>query len=128
MKHLFHYWKTLVVTAVILYGSLLREPHFKLPPVENADKWVHGLMYAALGGVLLWDLLRDRQIGWKTGQRTGFAALMSILYGGVIELLQEHFFYPRTGDWFDWLADIIGTGIGCLVIGLFYKYGRRVAK
>jgi VanZ family protein len=32
-----------------------------------------------------------------------------IVYGGVIELLQENFFPPRTGDWSDWVADALGS-------------------
>lgn len=127
MRRALRYWECAVVAAVILYGSLIREPHFQLPPVEGADKWAHGLMYFGLGATLLWDMLRDRQQGWKLWVT---ALAVPIVYGGVIEILQEKFFYPRTGDWLDWLADIAGTVVGC---GVAYAanrwwYGRRVEK
>lgn len=110
-----------------MYGSLIREPHFQLPPVEGADKWVHILMYLGLGATLMWDMLRDRQQGWKLWL---IALMVPMVYGGVIEILQENFFYPRTGDWWDWLADIVGTIAGCVAaysVNHWWR-GRRVAK
>lgn len=127
MRRALRYWECAVVAAVILYGSLIREPHFQLPPVEGADKWVHILMYLGLGATLMWDMLRDRQQGWKLWL---IALVVPMVYGGVIEILQENFFYPRTGDWLDWLADIVGTIAGCVAaysVNHWWR-GRRVAK
>lgn len=127
MRRALRYWECTVVAAIILYGSLIREPHFQLPPVEGADKWAHALMYLGLGATLMWDMLRDRQRGWKLWVT---ALAVPIVYGGVIEILQENFFYPRTGDWWDWLADIVGTVTGCVVaygINGWWR-GRRVEK
>jgi hypothetical protein len=43
--------------------------------------------------------------------------------------LQERFFYPRTGDWMDWVADVLGVVLG---IGLWWigekMYERRMVK
>ena len=127
MRRALRYWECAVVADIILYGSLIREPHFQLPPVEGADKWAHVLMYLGLGATLMWDMLRDRQHGWKLWVT---ALAVPIVYGGVIEILQENFFYPRTGDWWDWLADIVGTVTGCVVaygINGWWR-GRRVEK
>ena len=38
-----------------------------------------------------------------------------ILYGGLMELLQEYYFPPRTGDWEDWIADIVGVLIAFFI-------------
>lgn len=127
MRRALRYWECAVVAVIILYGSLIREPHFQLPPVEGADKWAHVLMYLGLGATLMWDMLRDRQRGWKLWVT---ALVVPIVYGGVIEILQENFFYPRTGDWWDWLADIAGTVTGCVVaygVNGWWR-GRRVEK
>lgn len=115
------------MAVVILYGSLIREPHFRLPPINGADKWAHLLMYAALGAALLWDLVRDRVSGWRMWL---IALVVPVAFGGIIEVLQENFFYPRTGDWWDWLADIVGTVIGCIIayIVAHWWYGRRTQK
>ena len=72
-------------------------------------------------------MLRDRQQGWRLWI---VALAVPMVYGGVIEILQENFFYPRTGDWWDWLADIAGTVVGCVAAYNVHRwwYGRRVAK
>ena len=46
--------------------------------------------------------------------------LISIVYGGLTEILQEHLVPGRTGDAIDFLADIIGTGLGTLLFYLFF--------
>ena len=48
------------------------------------------------------------------------AVVISIAYGGLTELMQEFFVPTRTGDWIDFLADILGTGLGALVFYLFF--------
>ena len=111
------YKEAIIVGLIILYASLIREPHIRLPEVAFADKWGHLLAYMALGSMLALDLIRDQRKRlwiWLVG------IVIPIVYGGVIELLQGAFFYPRTADWFDWLADITGTVIGTsLVAGLW---------
>ena len=49
------------------------------------------------------------------------ALVISIAYGGLTELMQEFLVPKRTGDWFDFLADSIGTGIGVLFFHLFFR-------
>lgn len=74
----------------------------------------------------MWDMVRDKiETKWLFT-----ALLLPILYGGLIEILQENFFYPRTGDWWDWLADIVGTLIGCVVAFVVARrwYGQGTQK
>lgn len=120
VKAVLHYWKTIIVSGGILYLSLIRDVHIfeVVPTFTGADKVVHALMYAILGGVWIWELMdqhtnRRKNIVW--------GLLFPILYGGIIELLQEYYFPPRTGDWWDWAADILGTIIGLLTVLLLWK-------
>ena len=46
--------------------------------------------------------------------------LFPIIMGACIEIAQDRWFYPRTAEWVDWLADILGVGMA-LVISHFYK-------
>ena len=48
------------------------------------------------------------------------AIIISIAYGGLTEIIQENLVPSRTGDWYDFLADSIGTGLGALVFCLFF--------
>lgn len=120
------YWKTIIVAAVIAYGCLLRKPPFTLPPFEGGDKWVHWLAFMTLTIILLWDNHKAKLSATKTWTTS---ALIPILYGGLIEILQQQFFYPRTAEWLDWLADCTGVLIG-IIIGLIIKliHERRTAK
>lgn len=111
------YKESIFVGLIILYASLIREPHVHLPHVAFADKWSHMVAYAILGAALAWNLIKDKRDKlwvWILG------IAIPMLYGGLIEVLQGAFFYPRTAEWLDWLADIIGTIIGtALVAGIW---------
>ena len=120
------YWRSLAVVGTIAYACLWREPSVTLPPIVGMDKWVHGIMYLVLVWVMMWD---NKKAGIHISYSWAIVALFSAIFGGFIEILQEHFFYPRTGDWLDWLADCIGAwvGIGTWYIGQKW-HERRVAQ
>ena len=116
------YWKSIVVLSAIGYISLLREPSIALPSVPGIDKWIHGVMYLILTLTLLWDSQQRPNLWWIAG-------VFSAIFGGFIEVLQELFFYPRTGDWMDWLADCIGVIIAIVVWLIGIKlYEKRMVK
>lgn len=120
------YWKSIVVAGGIAYASLMRDTGVSLPPIVGVDKWVHGVMYLLLTWVLLWE---SEQAGKGRWQRWAIVAGIAIGYGGVMEVLQERFFCPRTGDWWDWLADCAGVAIGMITWWLIASWhGKRVDK
>ena len=116
------YRKSIVVLSAIAYISLLREPSISLPYVIGMDKWIHAIMYLVLTLTLLWDSQQRPKLWWIAG-------VFSAIFGGFIEVLQEQFFYPRTGDWMDWLADCIGVIVAIIVwlIGVKW-YEKRMVK
>ena len=116
-RYLSGYWKTILLAGMILYASLFRVPHLSLPPIVHGDKWAHILMYALLGGMAWWDSERCSVKGWW---RVLVSVIVPILYGGAIEWVQEQWFYPRKGDWVDWLADSIGVVVGCGIVMTIY--------
>lgn len=130
------YWRSFMVVCAITYVSLLREPSVVLPSITGVDKYVHGLMYLFLTWVLLWDSMgtrcylgangKDKCPSWKLWLTV---IIFPVIYGGFIEILQEKFFYPRTGDWIDWLADCAGVliGVGLWTMGKNW-YERRMAQ
>ncbi len=53
------------------------------------------------------------------------AAITSIIYGALIELLQEFILMDRHGDWIDFLFNIIGTFLGIRLFRIiFVQYLR----
>ena len=118
------YWKSIVVCIGILYVSLVRDPGISLPTFVGADKWVHALMYAILGGMVCWDCMRIKMSGWRLWL---IAVVLPILYGGIIEVIQEQWFAPRSGEWMDWGADCAGVIIGATSIMIIKRLYNRYA-
>lgn len=86
-----------------------------LPDLPLSDKVEHAISFAALiFPVAFWrpNLL------WP-------ALLFSVMFGGMIELIQP--FVGRSGDLYDWFADIIGIGIGISTAGAL-RHPRRIPR
>lgn len=112
------YWKTIIICIGILYASLNHTPGIALPTFVGADKWMHGLMYAVLGCAICWESSAMHVQGWKKWMITlGFP----VIFGGFIEILQETWFPPRSGDWMDWVADCAGAIVGWGVVVIFKR-------
>jgi len=79
-------------------------------------------MYLGFALTLAWANIKN-QIRTLPNALTTIA--IATVYGGVIELLQKYYFPPRTGEWLDWVADILGATIGSIIIFLFYKRNRK---
>ncbi|MBR1513687.1 MAG: VanZ family protein [Bacteroidales bacterium] len=105
-----------------LPGSLF--PRVK--PVVGMDKVAHMLMYAAFAFLCIWGYRRQFVENGAAYRKKAIllALLVSIAYGGLTELMQEFLVPTRTGDWFDFLADSIGTGIGMLIFYLFFRHKK----
>lgn len=73
------------------------------------DKIVHFCMYLGLTGATAINYIHGERGRVNIYRLLLIAFIFPILYGGLIELLQHYFFPPRSGDWFDFLADILGS-------------------
>jgi len=84
---------------------------------------VHILMYAGFAFLCIWGHRKQFISNGKAYQKRALllTAIISICYGGVTELMQEFLVPSRTGDWFDFIADTIGTLIGVLIFYLFFR-------
>ncbi|MDR0370958.1 MAG: VanZ family protein [Prevotellaceae bacterium] len=113
MRYFFKiYWKSLLIFAMVLYLSFAPSSTFdgiSIPAIPYLDKLVHFIMYAACTAVLCFDFFRQQKVVKSRTMFIIICIVLPILIGGVVELMQERFFYPRTGDWCDWLADILGV-------------------
>lgn len=112
-----HYLPSLLVLAGITYLSLIKDvPAFVPQNIPLADKWGHMLAYLVLGACTAADSYRAH-----LPARVIYLAalLLSVAYGGLIELIQPYF-PPRQGEWMDWLADCIGAGMGILIFAAWH--------
>jgi len=92
-------------------------------PVVGLDKLAHVCMYAGFAFACVWGYRKQFVSNGLDYQRKAIVItiIISIAYGGLTEILQEHFVPKRTGDWFDFLADAIGTCFGATIFCFFYK-------
>lgn len=111
------YYCSLIVGGVIFYlTTFYAAPSTPLQTIPYIDKWVHTVMFFGFTCALSLDY--ELRHGWKTisGQQAALFALLSGVYGGVIEVVQMLFFTSRSGEWLDWMADLTG----CTIAFLFY--------
>ena len=123
INFIFNFWKSLIITAGILYLSFAPPSTFNgIPTFENEDKLVHLLMYAGLTCTLIFDFWKYyKSITYKTLSFILICLVFPIILGGAIEIIQPTYFAPRTADWFDWFSDILGILLGLLFMQLLKK-------
>lgn len=91
--------------CLIVVLSFALTPHMLESPSLGGDKGQHFLAFLFLSSLA--------GLGWPSYLRqAGFALL---LLGGVIEILQGTDFIGRDMSALDWLADMLGVGVGVIM-------------
>ncbi len=124
LKNLRYFWIPFIIALIIFYLCCLI-PSDDVPKVSfnffiPTDKLVHFLMYLGLSGATGLYYVHDKKGIINIKNLILGAIILPILYGGLIEILQWKFFPPRTGDWFDFLADSLGS-LTALPIIFYYR-------
>ena len=117
------YWvPPLLYMALIFVVSSLEQPPLPMPKFEwlTIDKLYHFIEYAILGGLLALAFVKARPSVMPSKFIWFVAAVLSILYGASDEWHQT--FVPgRFATLADWVADVLGSIAGVLVVYLYYK-------
>lgn len=106
-------WPSVAVALIIFYLCCLI-PSNEIPQIEwdffvEKDKLVHFLMYFGLAIITSFNYIYLNNGHIIILKYIIFALLIPILYGGLIELLQANYFTERSGDWYDFAANILGV-------------------
>jgi len=106
-------WIPFIIAIIIFYLCCLMPPN-DVPDVGfeffiPTDKLVHFAMYFGMSGATALYYVYDKKGEINILRMLIGAILVPILYGGLIEIIQWKFFAPRSGDWFDFLADTLGS-------------------
>lgn len=116
---------SILTTFAIILLSVMPFPEIKMAEdIPLADKWVHFVMYAGLSGVVWFEMARYE---WKTNTKQAtfqlllWGFLLPSLLGGILELVQENLTTTRSGDIWDFIADVIGAFLGTL-LGIGVRY------
>lgn len=115
-----------IISFVILYLCCLI-PTNDIPEVDiewpfpfGIDKLVHFCMYLGLSGATAINYIHGKKGRISMVTLVIGAFLFPILYGGFIEIIQALYCEGRSGDWYDFLADAIGS-IAAFPIAIYYR-------
>ena len=109
---------SIAVAMVIWVLCLVPIPETPLSSISLIDKWTHFVMYGVLTLVLLWERgkkpMKPMVSVWQL-------LLIAIVMGGLIELAQKYLTTCRSGEWLDFVGDVVGVVIGALLYAAFYR-------
>ena len=93
-------------------------------PTENwlsriyFDKWVHVGLFA--GQVFLWRSAFE----WKLTNYNTWLFLVAVLYGFLVEVIQQALVPNRSFDLYDIISDTVGVALGLIVWLSVYKKNK----
>lgn len=130
MKNYSRYLLLPIFVVLLIFTGTCLISSSSIPSVPSGlpwDKLVHFGMFFVLSFVNFVDYYKLcdgkppilRWIFW------GF--VLPVIYGGVIEILQERFF-DRSGDWFDFIADALGSASAMVLILFLHNLFARKEK
>ena len=112
-------WAVVILILCALPGTSF--PRLTFLDWLRLDKVVHLILFSILCFLFLRGFTQQQTFSSLQAYPKMYALLLSIIYGIVIELLQEYIFIWRSGEVFDALADTAGAFIGLR----FYNYWIR---
>ena len=115
MFYLKNYAISITLSTVILVLCMMSPSDFPDAPMSNFDKIVHWIMFMGLSGTVFFDgtdyfrkKISNLHLFWGS-------FVFPIVFSGLIEILQEYVTPFRTGDWGDFLFDVIGAFCGLVI-------------
>lgn len=130
MRYLRYIFLPFVVSFLIFALTCLWDGRSapQLPSGVPWDKVVHFVMFFTLSAICFIDyyLLWNRNptvLKWIF-----WCFVIPVLYGGAVELMQKYFFPPRSGDWMDFYADLLGSLTATMLALIFLPRKRKQKK
>ena len=119
IKYLIVVWIIIIFILSSISGNELNKlPKFKIP---HLDKIVHFTMYFILQFLVSLEYFKNFSGKYKLSNYILISTLLSIFYGGGIEVMQEYFFTKRSGNIYDLLANSIGAVMGSFILIITVK-------
>ncbi len=111
-------WAIIILILSGIPGSSLpKAPIFSIP---HLDKWIHAALYFPLAIFIVAEFDLSKKL-FLSLAAPFFTMLIVALYGGMIELAQDHLFVNRSADVVDLAFDLFGGLFGITVYYLFLK-------
>lgn len=108
--HIILYFTPALVWGIfILYFSTMPGPEVPGLLQSLNDKLIHASIYFVATALIYFGFIRFLYSSPISGKALFIACLISILFGGLIELLQAYYVPGRVGDWYDFAANTSGS-------------------
>jgi VanZ family protein len=95
-------WTAFIISALVRPPAEI--PRFEWLVYPGADKAIHAILFFVEAALLRWsfsEINRKKQVV--------FIIIFCALLGGGLELVQHQFVEGRSGDAFDFIADVVGA-------------------
>ncbi len=109
------FWALLIAVLSLLPGE--KFPHV---PMTNADLVVHFFFYCVFTFLLILGNVRQSQYIFLKKHPVFCALLVSIPFGGLVEIIQGTEFVSRSAEFADFLANSVGGLIGVILFFIIY--------
>lgn len=117
-------WGVVVLIACGIPGNEMNSmPLINIPYI---DKIIHFLFYFAFA-ILLQNSYKSYYQSIKQSSYL-YTALISIIFGAIVELLQKYAFVNRGADWFDLLSNIAGLLVGLVFFFIVSQLSLQIKK
>ncbi len=111
---------SIAIILLVTFLSFFKPPSTDLNDVPGIDKLVHTGMYFVMASFLWWEFYKGQKNTHAPIWHAWVGAfLCPLLYGGIVELLQEYCTEHRGGEWLDFAANSAGVIIAA-VVGYYF--------
>ena len=119
----FFFWIAFSWTLVVLYFCLAPSSDIPSARIPNLDKLAHAFFHFIF--TILWFLVFKKQVKKKNQIKLLISAVFfSLIFGTLIEVLQNKFTTTRNGDFFDVLANFSGA----VIAFWFVFFAKKIKK
>ncbi len=111
---------SIAIILLVTFLSFFKPPSTDFDDVPGIDKLVHTGMYFVMASFLWWEFYKGQKNTHAPIWHAWVGAfLCPLLYGGIVELLQEYCTEHRGGEWLDFAANSAGVIIAA-VVGYYF--------
>lgn len=118
---------TFIFLVIILFLSFFKPPHFEeVETITYFDKIVHCMIYFVFCSIIWIETRIRKKENIEFSRMLVFALLFPILLSGFIELGQEYLTTYRGAEWWDFIANSLGSGLSALLFYFLLKQKRAI--
>lgn len=112
-------WAVLIFILCAIPGRDL--PHISFLEILEFDKWVHAGVFFVLTVLFIRGFSLQNSLAILKSRPMIASFVISVAYGGSLELMQEALFSERSADIYDFIAN----SFGCVMGLLLYRWTER---